>query len=92
MSGGGHGRSRQEVCDWSGESCLRLLQRFQFFEISTVAANPVDPMRRRVPDYETAGFYCIEISGDRTAFENKENAVPGNKKRPGIKRTSNNRK
>ena len=58
----------------------------------TVVANPVDPMRRRVPDYETAGFYCIEISGDRTAFENKENAVPGNKKRPGIKRTSNNRK
>ena len=71
----------------SGDAAEGANRRF-----ATVAANPVDPMRRRVPDYETAGFYCIEISGDRTAFENIENAVPGNKKRPGIKRTSNNRK
>ena len=38
MSGGGHGRRKQEVSDWSGESCPQEVQRFQFFEISTVAA------------------------------------------------------
>ena len=54
------GRTRR-VRPTSGGAAEGANRRF-----ATVAANPVDPMRRRVPDYETAGFYCIEISGDRT--------------------------
>lgn len=63
MSGGGHERRKQEVSDWSGESCPQEVQRFQFPSSLTVAANPVDypPTYSAIPykDFKITAKFSI---------------------------------